>query len=102
MSLAIVETRTFATNVVLCVATKMIPDARMMSEIYQLLDFLTGAPVATAQLASAMHESNRFLAFRKPELLEGWIAAQSCPEATSDWVARKVADLGEALTVARN
>lgn len=102
MSLAIVETRTFATNVVLCVATKTIPDARLMPEIYQLLDFLTGGPVATSQLASAMHEANRFLAFRKPQLLEGWVAAQSCPDSTGRWVERKVLELGDALTVVRN
>lgn len=102
MSLAIIEPRTFATHVVLCVVTNTIPDSGLMPEVYQLLEFLTGGPVPTAQLSAAMHEANRFLAYRKPELLKGWSASERTHDFTREWVAQKVQELGESLAVVRN
>lgn len=102
MSLAIIETRTFATHVVLCVVTKTIPDSRLMPEVYELLEFLTGGPVPTSQLSAAMHEANRFLVYRKPALIKDWSSSEHSPDFAREWVAQKVRDHGESLAVVRN
>jgi len=102
MSLAIIETRKFSTHVVLCIATEIIPDAKLMPEIYSLLEFLTGGPVSTSQLSQAMHEANRFLTHRNPRLLLDWEKSPRDPESVQRWFRARLADEGEQFPVIRH
>lgn len=102
MSLATVETRKFSTLSVLCVATKTIPDSKLLPNVYRLLELLTGGPVSTSKFAAAMHESQRFLVFRNPTLLAGWSAVSQDPDAARAWFAEKIKLEGARIPVARN
>jgi hypothetical protein len=103
MSLAVIETRKFPTRVVLCVATKTIPDSRLMPEIYTLLEFMTGGPVSTSQLAAAMQEAHRFLVYRNPKLMKGFESiATDDADALAGWFEQQQKATGELFTVVRN
>lgn len=102
MSLATIETRKFSTHSVLCVATKTIPDSKLLPNVYRLLELLTGGPVSTAQFTAAMHEAQRFLVFRNPSLLEGWPGSAQAPEVISAWFAEKIKTEGPRIPVMRN
>jgi hypothetical protein len=102
MSLAVIETRKFPTRLVLCVVSKTIPDSKLMPDVYRLLEFLTGGPVSTSQLAAAMHEAHRFLVYRNPRLALGWERAVGDVESLSAWFAKKQKVEGETFTVVRN
>jgi hypothetical protein len=102
MSLATIETRKFSTHSVLCVATKTIPDSKLLPNVYRLLELLTGGPVSTAQFTAAMHESQRFLVYRNPLLVAGWPGASADPAAISTWFAEKIKAEGARIPVTRN
>jgi hypothetical protein len=99
MSVTLVDTRTFPTQLVLCVVTQTIPEAQLMPGVYRLLEFMTGGPVPTERLAEAMYEAHRFLVHRHPHLERGWEDRPEADESGAAWFAQKVREEGEVLKV---
>ena len=101
MSLALIDTRKFATAQVLCVATHTIPEASLMPEVYRILEYMTGGPVSTERLAQAMYEAHRFLVHRSPQLALGWEDRPESDESGRAWFAQRVAASKDGLAVPR-
>jgi hypothetical protein len=102
MSFSVIEMRKFPTRLILCVVTKSIPNSSWVPGIYLLLEYLTGGPISTSQLASAMNEAHRFLVHRNPKLSFGWERAVLDAESLSIWLAHKRKVEGEVFAVKPN
>lgn len=102
MPVALAVARSFPTRTVLCVTTLHVPDAQLMLDVYQLLEFMTGGNVSTATLSRAMKEVNRFLLHRDPRLGLGWANTPKDRDAMLAWFVQRETALGPTLELAPN
>lgn len=92
----------FPTHIVLCVASKLIPDSKMLTDVYKLLEHMTGGEVDTKTLTRAMNECHRFLLHRQPQLAMDPAFSAREPLAVQGWFQTMCDKLGDRLEVARN